>query len=334
MPATKQTTSSALIAMASVVITSFVVAALYVGQDILIPIALAVLLSFLLTPIVTRLERWIGRVCAVMLAVAVLFALVGGVGWVLTTQVLDLATRLPDYKENIQLKLRSLKKPSGRFDKLSATVEELKKDLPGAAAEPEPKPEPTDAPESKTEITVAVPEKPLGNGLPQAAATGEALKPVEVVETKHVGPIERIAAVLSPVLGPLGTGALVLLLLICILLQREDLRGRMIRLIGKGNITTTTRAMDDAAQRVARYLLMQFIVNATYGSQSPSGSISSAFPARLPGECSRRYCASSRMSAHGSRRPSRSRSRWQVTKDWTMPLYTVGTLRGDRAAEQ
>ena len=147
MPATKQTTSAALLAMSSVVITSFVVAALYFGREVLIPIALAVLLTFLLTPIVTRLERWIGRIAAVMVAVAVLFGVVGGVGWVLTTQVLDLATQLPDYKENIQAKLRSLKKPTGRFDKLSATVEELKKDLPGAE-KPTP-PDGQDSPDGK-----------------------------------------------------------------------------------------------------------------------------------------------------------------------------------------
>src|SRR5829696_5761299 len=104
MQATKQTTSAALLAMSGVVITAFVVATLYAGRDILIPIALAVLLAFLLTPISTPLERWIGRVAAVLVAVITLFLLCGGVGWVLTKQVIDLAIRLPDYKENIQLK--------------------------------------------------------------------------------------------------------------------------------------------------------------------------------------------------------------------------------------
>ncbi len=133
MASTKHTTSTALVAMASVVITSFVVAVLYVARDILIPLSLAALLSFLLSPLVMRLERWIGRVAAALLAVAVLFSILGGVGWVLTRQVLDLATRLPDYKENIRVKLRVLKMPGGgRFSKLSATVEELKKELPAA----------------------------------------------------------------------------------------------------------------------------------------------------------------------------------------------------------
>ena len=255
MAATKSTTSTALIAMASVVITSFVVAVLYIAQDILIPLALAALLSFLLSPLVMRLERWIGRVAASLLAVTVLFCIVGGVGWVLTRQVLDLATRLPDYKENIQVKLRSLKMPGGgRFTKLNETVEELKKDLPGSEAAP-----------ADAAATVAVPQRPVAGGLAKPPASSAVPTPVEIVETKNAGPLHQFTTVISPLLGPLGTGALVLVLLLCMLLQREDMRGRLIRIIGAGNISATTRGMDDAAGRVSRYLLMQLIVNATYG---------------------------------------------------------------------
>ncbi len=64
--------------------------------------------------------------------------------------------------------------------------------------------------------------------------------------------------IIAPLLGPLGTAALVLVLVICMLFQREDLRSRLIRLIGQGRISATTRAMDDAGHRVSRYLLMQF----------------------------------------------------------------------------
>ena len=258
MPSPKHTTSTALVAMASVVITSFVVAVLYIARDILIPLSLAALLSFLLSPLVVRLERWIGRLAASLLAVAVLFCIVGGVGWVLTRQVLDLATRLPDYKENIQVKMRTLKMPGGgRFTKLNETVAELKKELPGgtgAVAE-------TVAPVA----TVAVPPRPVAGGLPKAPVSSAVPTPVEIVESKHIGPLEQAGAVIAPLLGPFGTGALVLLLLLCMLLQREDMRGRLIRLIGAGNISATTRGMDDAARRVSRYLLMQLIVNATYG---------------------------------------------------------------------
>jgi predicted PurR-regulated permease PerM/methylmalonyl-CoA mutase cobalamin-binding subunit len=253
MAATKPTTSAALAAMAGVVITSFVITGLYVGRDILIPLALATLFAFLLSPIVNRLEGYVGRIAAVLVAVGLLFGVVIGVGWVLTHEVLDLATRLPGYKENIQKKLRSLKMPGeGRFTELNRTLEELRGDLPGAetvAAAPSP----------------GAPAKPAVSGVttaPKAAAP----MAVEVVERKGSGTLENLSMVLTPLVGPLGTAALVLLLLICMLLQREDLRGRLIRLLGLGNISATTRGLDDAARRVARYLLMQLLVNATYGA--------------------------------------------------------------------
>ena len=89
--------------------------------------------------------------------------------------------------------------------------------------------------------------------------------PVQVVNRTTGDPFEILRTLLAPLLGPVGTAALVLLLLIFMLLKREDLRSRIIRLIGQGRISTTTKAMDDAGARVSRYLLMQLIVNVTYG---------------------------------------------------------------------
>jgi len=230
-----------------VALTAFIVAALYIGRDLLIPLSLAALLTFLLTPIVTRLERWIGRICAVLFVVTLIFAATGGAGWVLTRQLVDLATKLPDYKQNIQVKLRAFKTPSGgTFAKFSETVEELKQDLPGGEA-----PSITQVP-GKPETATASPPNP-----PPAS--------VQVVQSSKANPLELMQLIIAPVLGPLGTAALVLLLVIFMLLQREDLRSRLIRLIGQGRISATTRAMDDAGERVSRYLLMQLIVNVSYG---------------------------------------------------------------------
>src|SRR6185295_7160919 len=89
--------------------------------------------------------------------------------------------------------------------------------------------------------------------------------PVKMVQTTNTDPIALAQSIIAPLLGPLGTAALVLLLVIFMLFQREDLRNRLIRLIGQGRISTTTKAMDDAGTRVARYLLMQLVVNVTYG---------------------------------------------------------------------
>ncbi len=114
-PISKTRSADALVGLWTVALTAFIVAALYIGRDLLIPLSLAALLTFLLTPIVTRLERWIGRICAVLFVVTLIFAATGGAGWVLTRQLVDLATKLPDYKQNIQVKLRAFKTPSNEW---------------------------------------------------------------------------------------------------------------------------------------------------------------------------------------------------------------------------
>ena len=246
-PQSKTRSADALVGLWTVALTAFIVAALYIARDLLIPLSLAALLTFLLAPLVSRLERWLGRICAVLLVVVLIFTGLGTAGWVLTRQLVDLATKLPDYKENISVKLRSFKTPDGgAFTKLSETVEELKNELPGG-----------DAP-----VVSQVPNKP---GTTQALRPEATPTAVRVLETTKGNPFQLVQLIIAPILGPLGTGALVLLLVICMLLQREDLRSRLIRLIGQGRISTTTRAMDDAGARVSRYLLMQLVVNVTYG---------------------------------------------------------------------
>src|SRR5215212_2985606 len=171
MAATKPTTSAAMVAMAGVVITSFVIAGLYVGRDILIPLALATLFAFLLSPIVNWLEDYVGRIAAVLVAVGLLFSVVIGIGWVLTHEVLDLATRLPGYKENIQKKLRSLKMPgAGRFTELNRTLEELRGDLPGGE-------------NSAATPPAGAAAAPAGSGLATAPKPARPMA-VEVVEAK------------------------------------------------------------------------------------------------------------------------------------------------------
>ena len=242
----KTAATDALVGLWAVALTSFVIATLYFARDFLIPLALAALLTFLLSPLVTKIERWLGRIAAVLLVVVMIFAATVAAGWVITQQLVDLATKLPDYKENIQTKRRSIKLPTGGvFTKLSETVEELKKDLPGV--------ETSTPPAAKLE-TATLPPKPA-----PAAASGQ------VGETFNVDPMGLVQYLIATVLGPLGMAALVLLLVIFMLLRREDLRGRLIRLIGKGRISASTHAMNDAGARVYRYLFMQLVVNVSYG---------------------------------------------------------------------
>ncbi|WP_367874673.1 AI-2E family transporter [Luteolibacter sp. Populi] len=220
--------------MYMVILSSALIAGLYFGREFLIPLALAALITFLLAPFVTKLERFIGKVGAVIAAMMLIVGGTVGMGWMLGSQAVDLANQLPAYKENIRAKLQSVQTPrGGTLDRVTETMEDLKKDLPGAA------------------------EK-LGN---RTAPT-----PVEVVSTPESNqPFGTITSMVAPILGPLGTGGLVLLLATFMLLKREDLQGRAIRLIGQGRISATTRAMDDAAARVRRYLFMQLVVNVTYG---------------------------------------------------------------------
>lgn len=250
MPKLKSSSAAdnALAGIWTVSLTAFIIATLYLARDLLMPLALAALLTFLLSPLVTRLQRWLGRIGAVLLVVTLIFAATGAAGWVLTRQLVDLATKLPDYKENIQTKLRSIRVPTGGwFTKFTETVEELKKDLPG----------------------VEVPDITPVPGKPGAAVrTAPGIKPVVPVpgiEPSTATPAQLVRVIIAPLLGPLGTAGLVLLLVIFMLLKREDLRSRLIRLIGQGRISATTRVMDDASARVTRYLLMQFVVNVTYG---------------------------------------------------------------------
>jgi predicted PurR-regulated permease PerM/methylmalonyl-CoA mutase cobalamin-binding subunit len=248
-PKTKSDAASALVSIRNVLLTAFVVAILYFARDLLIPLALAALLTFLLAPLVSRLERWMGRIAAVLLVAAMIFSVIAMAGWVLTRQLVDLAARLPDYKVNIETKIHSLQLPSGGvFKRLSQTVEELKKDLRGSD-------EPTVSQSSgKPDTAVALPAK------------APPKLPVQVVETSEANPLQLLQVIISPLLGPLGTTGLVVLLVIFMLLKREDLRSRLIRLIGQENNSVTTHAMDDANQRVSRYLLMQFVVNVIYGT--------------------------------------------------------------------
>ena len=241
LPINKVSSAESLATIANVVVSAFIFAMLYFGRELLVPLALAALLTFMLAPLVTWLQRWLGRVGAVLLVVAMMFAATGAVGWVLTRQAVDLANKLPGYKENIRTKLRSIEVPDeGPFSKLSETWEELKKDLPGGANEG------------------------ITRGETGDRETDTKTIPVEVVSGRNES-LEFMQVILAPVLGPLGTVALVLLLLVFMLLQREDLRNRMIRLIGQGRISATSRAMDDAGSRVSKYLLMQLVVNVTYG---------------------------------------------------------------------
>jgi predicted PurR-regulated permease PerM len=223
---------TAKIAKPVVVLAGFVlgVGVLYWAQALLVPFALAVLLTFVLTPAVSWLERWIGRVPAVLLAATLVFTILGLAGWGLLRQLDQLAQDLPGYRVNILAKVADVRGASkgGTVEQLQKTIEEIKTGL--------------DDPDA-----------------PRTPATR-----APAVATTYVTGFSAFTW-LGPIIGPLGTAGVVVAMVIFMLLERRDLRDRLIGLFGYGQLTITTRAFDEAGTRVSRQLLMQSLVNLLYG---------------------------------------------------------------------
>ena len=227
----------------------FVVGALYLGSEILIPLALAILLSFMLAPIVTRLRRWhLGRIPSVLLVVLLVFTALLGVGSIVATQVVDLAANLPRYEWNLRAKIRdlSIAIPSGGIvERTSDMLQDLSEELEEATA----------------------PEKTEAAGEREARGGREAPPEPVLVQVRRPAPtpMETLREIGGPMVAPIATAGLVVVFVIFMLLQREDLRDRVIRLVGASDVARTTEAMNDAAKRISRYLLMQLVINLLYG---------------------------------------------------------------------
>lgn len=253
------------------VATCIVIAALYLAQDVLIPVALAVLVTFLLTPLVAYLERRrIPRVPAVLSVVIALFLAVGVLGWVVVGQVIDLANNLDQYRGNVVSKIEKIHSKSGFLGHLNKFSQEVGKELDNPTTQ-EASTQPSKEQEIAREIVHPVNqpgtilEDRIQNQLsPTSQPTVDNPLPVAVVQSRE-SPIQTLEKYFGLVLGPLGTAGIVVVFVIFMLLAREDLRDRMIRLVGYGQMHITTRAFDDAATRISRYLTAQAIVNGTYG---------------------------------------------------------------------
>jgi len=231
---------------------ALVVTALYVGRAVFIPIAIAILLSFVLAPLVRLLRRWrVPRVPSVGLVVLLAVAVLGGLGAIIAQQLADFTTELPRYESTITRKIASIKELAaggGSLERAAAALRniggQITEATPGAA------PKPGDG----------------GSG-PQRAAPQNKEQPVPV-EVRQRDPLslDRLQSIASTVLEPLATAGIVLVFVIFILFQREDLRDRFIRLAGSGDLQRTTAAMNDAARRLSRYFLFQTLMNATFGT--------------------------------------------------------------------
>ena len=214
-----------------------VVAVLYWAQAVLVPLALAMLISFVLSPPVTFLQRWIGRIAAVLVVVLLVFTGLGLASWAAGTQVSHLADDLPRYRENIAQKISDVRGvgQGGSVEQVQQTVKEIQEQIAG----PPP-------------------------------ASGTSRQPV-IVQSQKVTSLTDFSSWLGPALGPLSTAGFVAALVIFMLLERQELRGRVFGLVGRGHLAVTTKAFDEAASRVSRQLLMQTLVNAIYGTAVGAG---------------------------------------------------------------
>lgn len=255
------------------------IAALHFAADVLVPVAMSVLLAFALAPLVKRLERIriprVPAVCAVMvLFVSVVIAL----GWVLHGQALQLATDLPRYKTNISTKLAAIRGNStSALDRATATLKEIGDEMTGDPAPPDkPKqeppgsapnntPAPTGTAQSNPSASSPAPTPPPTIGDKARTAIG-ATEPTPVrIVGAAVSPLTTAESLLGPVISRIATAAIVIVFTTFILVQREELRNRLVRLMGNETMHQSTPALDDAASRVSRYLLLQLVVNSIAG---------------------------------------------------------------------
>jgi len=227
----------------AILATPAVIGILYFAREVFVPITLAILLSFLLAPAVRWLRRLgVGRVTAVGFTALLAFMAIAGFAAVVVGEVSSLAQQLPEYRYNLETKIRSLPglvPGGGVFRRATEMFRELSKELSRA---------PESAP-SATGASEPPPAKPT---------------PVQLVEPEP-GPLQIVQSIVGPLLQPMAAGGLVIVFVIMILLEREDLRDRLLRLAGRRDLHRTTEAMNDAAQRISRYLLSQLVVNISCG---------------------------------------------------------------------
>jgi len=248
-----KTSPASLNTLVTLITIALVIAALYFGREVLIPLALAVVFTFLLTPVVSRLERLrLGRIPSALLVLLIALSAIGIVGWLATGELVEITRQLPGYKANIHKKLQSiLGQKDGDFNKAASTIEELNQGLTKAPAEPSAAPSRRQAP---------------AKGSSKDPAAGSAERPLIVnVAAPPLTAIQQVKTLLGPLLGPLETAGIVIILALFMLVKRKDLRDRVIRLAGKDRLHNMTKALDDAACRLSRFLLVQLIVNASYG---------------------------------------------------------------------
>jgi predicted PurR-regulated permease PerM len=231
------------------------VAALYFARAVLVPISLAILLSFFLAPAVRRLERWhLGRTGPVIVAVVSTILVFVALGWVVGKQAIHLAGEIPDYSDSISKKIEAIRGvKNGGLGKAASTVNKL-----------------------GTELSQTIQAPATDSKSPSASPTANDRSALLTPASRHPVPVEVVASpessvrslrsLLGPVLGPVATIGIVIVFATFMLLRREDLRDRLFTLAGLNRIHVTRQAFGEAANRVVRYLWIQSLVNLSFGA--------------------------------------------------------------------
>ncbi len=214
-----------------------VIGVAYLAREILIPLALAITLALVLTPAVDWLQKLrLGTIPAVAMVMIFSIAAAGGVAWVIFNQLVGVVNDLPMYRQNIHNKLEAMRTPGqGALGQATKSIKDLATEVMSV-----------DAPAPAVSVRSSRPQ------------------PVQIIE-QPTNELEHLRNLAQPFLKPLGEFGMVLIFSVFLLINQKDLRNRLFRLVGLDQLNMMTQALDDATQRVSRYLLMQVLVNVVFG---------------------------------------------------------------------
>ena len=254
--------SSRFILLASVFL---IITGLYFGREVLIPLALAILISFLLTPPVRWLERvGLPRIVATLIIALTGLGFMGAIGYIVGRQFIAVINELPRYEGELRTKFHSLGSHGGIIKKAQHELQTISGSASG----------PTNAHDGAPDQGGAVqtgPDGASGQASPQARLPAATTQPVPVTIVENPSWAQRLRQYAATILDPLATAGLVVVFVIFMLYNREDLRDRMIRLVGHGRLNVTTQALDEAGTRISHYLGALAIVNCCYAIITAGG---------------------------------------------------------------
>ncbi len=328
---TKNQHASGFAPLITVLSIGLAVAVLYFAKEILLPVALAAFLCFILTPLVNWLERRrLGRIPAVIVVTLLAFSVIGSVSWLAGRQVVELSHQLPKYKDNLIVKIRSIRGAAGGdLEKAKQALEDIGEEWANTDdEESSPKPAENDLPfvlqQADLALLPGLQPEPQPDPEPARRKSRNAdVLAVKVVELPP-SPLSQILTWLGPLVAPLVNAGIVIVLVIVMLLKREDLRNRLIQLLGTSRLYATTEAIDDATRRLGKFLRMQLLINVIYGVAVAAGLSALGVPnALLWGVLGILLRFLPYVGPWISAVMPIALS-FAVSRDWTYPLLTVG----------